>query len=201
MGPSVVVLLFRDLPRFSPRPVSRSILNPFACHWALWATEGEQQQLQEGKKENAKKFFLSKSCGAPVQPCNCSTLPLCNPATVQSDLKEREGVGILLRGAIQWGANFVRIPLGLWWRLFILYSIGSKGFVVDRDAFVKNLIKVLHLSSHKSTKVHFTSLGTCASRTECFHSKWLIFIVIVSRSSKTFLSLSLFYCLCLWSDQ
>ena len=190
MGSSVVVLLFRDLPRFCPRPVSRSILGPFDFHWALWATEGEQQQLREEKRKMQKSFSLA----SPL-------VPLCNPAPVQSDLKEREGIGILLRGAIHWGADFSAFllvfdedsssktpmgPRGLWWTWMLSSKILSKFFIGQATSLLKSI-------SH-----HW---ALYASRTKGLHSKWLIFIAMVSRSSKTFLSLSLFYCLCLWSDQ
>ena len=71
-----------------------------------------------GRKK--RKMQNSFSLASPVVPlCNCATLQQCNPAPVQSDLKEREGVGSLLS-----------IPLGLWWRFFIQNSNGSKGVVV-----------------------------------------------------------------------
>lgn len=138
---------------------------------------------------------------ATVQPCPCATLQLCNPAPVQSDLKEREGIGILLRGAIHWGADFLAFllvfdedsssktpmgPRGLWWTWMLSSKILSKFFIGQATSLLKSI-------SH-----HW---ALYASRTKGFHSKWLIFIAMVSRSSKTFLSLSLFYCLCLWSDQ
>ena len=182
MGSSVVVLLFRDLPKFCPRPVSRSILNPFACHWALWATEGEQQ-LREGKRKMQKSFSLA----SPV-------VPLCNPATVQSDLKEREGVGIHLRGALQWGANFVRIPLGLW--LFIQNPNGSKGVLVDRDAFVKNFIKVFHFSSPQVYLSPFHIIG------HLHFKNWMLPLKVTDfHCDGLKILVSLFYCLCLWYDQ
>ena len=102
---------------------------------------------------------------ATVQPCNSATLPLCNPATVQPCpcakwSQRKRGHWHPSQGCHPLRSRFFSIPLGLWWRLFIQNSNGSKGVVVDMDAFVKNFIKVFHWSSHKSTKVHFTSLGT-----------------------------------------
>ena len=71
MGPSVVVLLFRDLPKFCLGPVSRSILNPFDCNEALWATEGEQQ-LREEKKENAEPYQIIVADAADAVSVNFS---------------------------------------------------------------------------------------------------------------------------------
>ena len=128
-------------------------------------------------------------------------VPLCNPAPVQSDLKEREGVGIHLRGALQWGANFVRIPLGLWWSLFIQNSNRSKGVLVDRDAFVKNFINVFHFSSPQVYLSPFHIIGHLRFKNWLLPLKVTDFHCVGLEILLDVFPLSLFYCLCLWYDQ